>query len=390
VRIVYYNPLVNEPLGCGIHGRGLVAGWRELGHDVLVIPEIRSADGEPISRVGRFARYPELLKVPARDIRARLRRANRGHDVLKSIRAFQPDVLVIRRHAYDYVADMLVSEHPAVIVGEVNAVAHVEAREHWGEWTLPWERARERAFLASCDRICGVTADVIEQVRGVGVVPRDSVVAHNGVDIAVFSPAIEPDCATAAWAASYHHVVGYAGKGSGLHDLACMARAAKRISAGLESVGYLFVGPDAEEVDFGSLGEHCLCTGMTPHSAVGRHLICADVLWSAFSNTYGSPLKMYEYLAMGRPFVFAMDGAAVADARETSGGIVVGRGDDPALAHAVISLLREPDQAASLGRGGRKWVEAHGSWHRSAETMVSGLDVSGGREEISTGSGGGR
>jgi glycosyltransferase involved in cell wall biosynthesis len=376
MRIAYYNPLINEPLGCGTHGRGLHDGWVRAGHEVLVIPEIAGRDGETVSRVGRYAGYPELVKVPMRDVRGRIQAARGTAAVAARIRRFGAEVLVTRRHAYDYLLDRLVSESPIPVVAEVNAIAHLEAR-HWGELALPWEERREREYIARARRVVCVTQEVAEQVRRLGVDPTGLVVTRNGADTDLFSPEVAPDPAVGAWAAGHSFVVGYCGKGAGLHDIATICAGVEAILAQAPRAGFLFVGPTIQELRQEGLRPESeaavLACGPAPHSSIPSKLVCASVLWAAFKDIYGSPLKQYEYMAMGRPLAMAMGGTPAADVEAAGCGIVVSRGDAAGLAAAVLRLARDRDGADEMGRAGRRWVIGNASWTAIADAMVAGL-----------------
>jgi glycosyltransferase involved in cell wall biosynthesis len=376
MRIAYYNPLVNEPLGCGTHGRGLHDGWVRAGHEVLTIPEIAGRDGETASRVGRYARYPEFLKVPMRDVRGRLQAARGAAAVSARIAAFGADVLVTRRHAYDYLLDRVVSLSPIPVVAEVNAVAHLEAR-HWGELALPWEERHERDYLSHARRVVCVTEEVAEQVRRLGVRPEDLVVTRNGADTELFSPDATPDESVAAWAAGRSFVVGYCGKGAGLHDIATMCGSMDAVLASEPEAGFLFVGPTIEELRDGGLSSAAeravLVTGRQPHSKLPSMLVSASVLWAAFKDIYGSPLKQYEYMAMGRPLAMAMGGTPAGDIEAAGCGVVVPRGDAAGLAAAVFDLAHDPARAEAMGSAGRSWAIDNASWSAIAQAMVAGL-----------------
>jgi len=70
----------------------------------------------------------------------------------------------------------------------------------------------------------------------------------------------------------------------------------------------------------------------------------------------GMPLTAIEAAAMGRPVVAtAVDGTpeVVHDGRT---GRLVPPGDPPALARALLDLLRDPDQARRMGQAGRDWA----------------------------------
>jgi colanic acid biosynthesis glycosyl transferase WcaI len=71
------------------------------------------------------------------------------------------------------------------------------------------------------------------------------------------------------------------------------------------------------------------------------------------------PSKLYSILAAGRPIVASVDAgtevARVVD--EASAGLAVAPDDNEAFTKAVRRLLENPDEAAAMGRTGRRWVE---------------------------------
>ena len=74
----------------------------------------------------------------------------------------------------------------------------------------------------------------------------------------------------------------------------------------------------------------------------------------------GTRLKVLEAMAMGQAIVstrLGCDGFPFTDGRE------VAYADDPrAFAERVVTLLRDRQQAAALGRTARAYVEAHYGW----------------------------
>src|SRR5207249_255169 len=70
-------------------------------------------------------------------------------------------------------------------------------------------------------------------------------------------------------------------------------------------------------------------------------------------------VKLFEYLACERPVVASQAGESARILRESGGGIVVGPGDARATAGAILSLYRDPERRAAMGRQGRAYVEAN-------------------------------
>jgi glycosyltransferase involved in cell wall biosynthesis len=100
-------------------------------------------------------------------------------------------------------------------------------------------------------------------------------------------------------------------------------------------------------------------TGMVPPRDVPRRLACADILVlpnpaSAVSARYTSPLKLFEYLAMGRPIV-ASDLPAfrevLTDGRDA---VFFEPGNPRAMAAAIRTVLEDRTLAVSLARHARE------------------------------------
>jgi glycosyltransferase involved in cell wall biosynthesis len=84
---------------------------------------------------------------------------------------------------------------------------------------------------------------------------------------------------------------------------------------------------------------------------------------------YWSPLKIFEYMAVGLPVV-SLDVPPLAEViRPGLEGMLVAEGDEQGLAAAIESLLADPERARSMGKAGRDRVAAHFSWQRHCEDL---------------------
>ena len=119
-------------------------------------------------------------------------------------------------------------------------------------------------------------------------------------------------------------------------------------------------------------------TGLVAQREVVPRLTAADVLVlpntaSAISERYTSPLKLFEYLTLGRPII-ASDLPAIREVL-TDGrtALLVPPGDAPALATAIRRIVADPALASALGAAARALAPEY-SWARRAERLEGALE----------------
>lgn len=234
--------------------------------------------------------------------------------------------------------------------------------------------ARERLVWTRADGYVAITRGLAQDLEA-RFGPRARLcVAADGVRLAPdrrFAPPPPPD-------ASRPPVIGYAGhlypwKGA---DLLVRALAL------LPSCRALIVGGHPGETDRARLenlaaalgiADRVELAGFVPPPQVAAHLARADVLvlpnpTSALSARWTSPLKLFEYLAAGRPIV-ASDLPAFREVlADGENALLVPPGDAAAIAAAVARLLDDPALARGLAR--RAWEDAaRYTWEARAEAI---------------------
>jgi glycosyltransferase involved in cell wall biosynthesis len=378
VKICYYNRLLNEPRGCGVHGRGLVDNWRRQGHEVLCLPQELVPPGPRAeSGVRNLSSLPPLARTVAHELSARIRAAKGASRLSELIIDYAPEMLVTRRAGYDYCLDGVLSRSALPYIVEGNGIVSLETREFGGEWVLPWERTWEIDYLRQAAGVVCVTSEVRAQMSAVGVSEGKTAVLPNGVDAQLFSPGVPPNETTAAWSQGFRSVFCFVGSQQSSHyDLAGLLGIAGQLAAQEADAGFLFVGPTRSEIESAStwrsdLADRVHCTGRVSHSDVPSHLVCADVFWAALLHDYGSPLKLYEYMAMARPVVLAGAGEAVEVVQASRCGKAVDRGDDQGLLTCALDLCRASDeQRREMGENGRTWIMNGHTWADVAARFV--------------------
>lgn len=104
-----------------------------------------------------------------------------------------------------------------------------------------------------------------------------------------------------------------------------------------------------------------------------------DILLNAACevNAFQSPIKLYEYMASGRPIVSART-PQVESLLDVSGdrrGLTYAAGNSDELAERLIRLVRNEELVQSLAGNARKAVESRHTWVKRIESLLGDLNL---------------
>lgn len=82
------------------------------------------------------------------------------------------------------------------------------------------------------------------------------------------------------------------------------------------------------------------------------------------------PVKMYEYMAAGLPFICSDFPLWRELVNETGAGICVPWNNLKAIREAIDKLINDRKVAKEMGRRGRRYVEEKYSWNRESRALL--------------------
>jgi glycosyltransferase involved in cell wall biosynthesis len=179
-------------------------------------------------------------------------------------------------------------------------------------------------------------------------------------------------------------VVGYAGHLYPWKGVDVLVRALALVPR----LGGLIVGGHPAEDDraridtlVGQLGlrDRVRITGLVPFRDVRAHLGAASILVlpnsaSAISERYTSPLKLFEYLTLGRPIVASNLRSIREVLTDERTALLVPPDNPAALASALDRLDSDRELAASLGRAARALASEY-TWDKRARRLEAALEA---------------
>lgn len=240
-------------------------------------------------------------------------------------------------------------------------------------------RAIERRAYRAADCITCTTNAMADTVSRRGAASEKIVLLPNGADTDRFVPLPASNPVTDQFPFGDRFVAMYAGVLGLKHDLetvleaASMVRSEKQILFVLAGNGaqYDHLVQRAAQMKL----DNVLFTGEHGVEEVPYMLARADLcLSSLLPHPYLEKIisvKIFEYLACGKPVVAAQEGEGANIVRACDGGIVVPPEDAAAMASAILELYRDPERRASMGRRGKQYVEQNYSRRVIAERLGS-------------------
>lgn len=132
----------------------------------------------------------------------------------------------------------------------------------------------------------------------------------------------------------------------------------------------------SRRVEAAGLGAAFLFTGQVPYADVPMYVGAMSLGVAPFLSTRGetSPLKIFDYLAGGRPVVTSRIVAVENIFASCEAVLAVPPEDGDALARAINRLLDDPARASALGVRGRMFIVEYHSWRRIAGDTADALE----------------
>lgn len=373
-----------------VHIRGLAGGLEQLGYSVEIIgPPGVDTDPDRVrpspAGSGRGAwswvsrNTPqwlfEILEI--------------GYNVVQTprlwrrCRALQPE-LIYERYALYNAAGVLAGRLAGTpLVLEVNDLVSMD-RTRQGKQVRMRRLAGwfERRILEHAHSVVVVSGYLRDRLLEQGLPPHKVRMTPNAVDAAWFDPVRVRE---AALALRKRHglasatVIGFAGSFAKWHGIDILVRGFAELVDEFPGTRLLLVGDGArrghaeELVRELGIADRVTFTGRVPHREMPEYVAAMDIGVMPQSNAFGSPMKVFEYMAMGVPPVaprYAPLEEAIDDGKD---GLLFTPQDEMGLTRCLRALLEDPELRADLGEAAQRKVLAHHQWVHNAEVVIDSV-----------------
>jgi len=266
-----------------------------------------------------------------------------------------------------------------------------------------WDPARFTSWLKICEDISLSAAFLIVVVSDAlrddlverGIPTSKILVNPNGVDPDFFQPGNGQKRRQQLGVQADDVLVGFAGTFGPWHGVQVLQQAildllheqhsrpgkGKRLRFLLIGEGLLYPVV-CESLKQGIEASEVILTGVIPHAQMPSYLDACDILVSPHVPMdrpfFGSPTKLFEYMAMRKAIVASRLGQIAQVLEHDHTAWLVEPGNPKELASAIVLLAENPELRERLGRSARAAAVAQYSWVQNVQRVLARISQNGG------------
>ena len=306
---------------------------------------------------------PGILKIPILDYVSMLFTYHR--EIKRQIKVFLPDVIVNQAILTNYLAMRLSKRNNVPFIFHLLEAPHTMIPF---KTLQPIGKMLEKKILKNADRVVTINEKLKDYAINMGANPDETYVVRTGIDHERYNPNIDGSEIRAQYGIKKDDVVlffmGWLFHFAGLKEVAIEL---SKIKENKPNIKLLIVGDGDAFDDLQKIREEhhldnqVILTGKQPYEKIPKFLAAADIcLLPAYNNEIMRdivPIKMYEYMAMGKPVITTKLPGVMKEFGKDHGVIYVDKPED-ALKKAFE--LIEDGRLQEYGSKARGFVENYG------------------------------
>ncbi|HMB98311.1 MAG TPA: glycosyltransferase family 4 protein [Balneolaceae bacterium] len=348
------------------HAYGVTSTLANQGYTVRIIME------EPIGLMEGDCRIPEIIKLEKNSLIHRIFWGKKLVDKVGELAAMDNPEFCYVRYSVGFQNWLPLLKKK---LGNIPLILEVNS---FGSQRHKWMSIFEGLFLNAADLLVLISDPVYKSIDTLwgDKLTNKSVIVNNGVDPDRFSD-WENNCRRDFGSKVKLGYTGLIESWYGLDDVALgFIKANKKSDREIEFHIYGDGPYKAEMEKKYSEYKSIIFHGAQPFQEMPGIIGSLDILINADSEekSYTSPIKIYEYMASGRPILSARSSQSEMQLDHGRLGWFYDMGDPESFCEAVISLINEGDQITSRTIPARKFVEKNHTWEHRVNHILNHIE----------------
>lgn len=375
MKILYHHRTRSKD-GQYVHIEEMIRALRQLGHEVIVVAP-PSAETESFgSDAGMVAWLKRSLPQFVYEIMELAYSLVAYRRLARAVREHQPDCLYERYNLFLPAGIWLKRKYKLPMLLEVNAPIFEERTRYDGLALKGLARWSQAYAWKAADYVLPVTGVLGDIVASYGVPRERIVVIPNGINASQFSSALETQAAKAALGLDGNIVLGFTGfvrEWHGLDKVISMIATDPP-----ESSRHLLVVGDGParaaleaQADALNIRHRVSFTGVIGRDEVARYVAAFDIALQPAVVEYASPLKLFEYLALGKAIIGPAQPNLMEILTDGQNAVLFDPKAADGMAGAISKLTLDAALRQRVGENARKTIgDKQLTWRENAARAV--------------------
>ena len=269
--------------------------------------------------------------------------------------------------------------------------SEIWVHRHWGR-SLRYERLSEHIELLNlraADMVVVVSQVIKEELLTRWIDGNKILVNPNGVDPDRYSPDVDGSGVRCQYCLNGKNIIGFIGTFGKWHGAEILAEAfgmlLHRYPEYQRLVTLFMIGDGItmplvkRNIDKFAIKESCVLTGLIPQEEGPKYLAACDVLVASHKPNpdgtpfFGSPTKLFEYMAMGKGIVASNLNQIGEVLKHDQTAWLVKPGDVESLVEGMKVLIDDKVRRERLGQAARNEVVAKYTWKEHTRKIIEKL-----------------
>lgn len=387
MKIVYSLPHPSHRLGTPgaghtVRANAILAALQQLGAEIVVDQAAAERSQTAAKTYRQLVKrlIPSPIAMRLRD-RARVAFGRRyGERLTEVVRKHQPDV-ILQTHIAFSLSGKIASQATGIPLVLDDVAPSWEEKQQYGVGNQRLAESTHHEVTSQAALCVAVSGPMRRFLEEDGISSDKLIQVPNGISAAIFHPDIDGrEIRRRYQITDSTVVVVFVGSFQPYHRVDLLIEAFSRLRTDRD-VRLLLVGAGREQaaaqalVDRLGVSERVVFTSAVDYQEVPRHIAAGDVAVMPATNTYGNPMKVYEYMALGKA-VIAPNQDTITEIGTHQSELLTFRPESiDALAAALNRVIEQDDFRTALGEAAAKAIASDHTWLNRGQTLLSAIEA---------------
>jgi glycosyltransferase involved in cell wall biosynthesis len=379
IKIAYLCSDVGIPvlgfMGCSVHVREMASALAALGQEIIVYAPFKGEGNQFPHKIVEVKRLKK--KWIPRDLRLILSNMNLFWACRKQFQLDKPHFIYERYGLYGWAGMRLARKFSIPLIVEINTLLAEEEKDRLHFPGLA--RMFETTILKRADAVCCNSEIMRSLLLKRGLQDEKILVTPNGINLEKFNSSVDGGEIRKRYKLEEKVIVGFVGILKRLWGIYTIVECAKQVFPRHNALHFMIVGAGKELEDIerlieanGLTGRFTL-TGGVSHSDIPKYIAAMDIGIAPYCRKepfHGSAMKIFEYMAMGKPVIASAQGQIKTVINHGENGLLIEPDDSDGLAKAILKLGGDKSEMSNMGMKARATVQNY-TWAANARKVLA-------------------